>query len=164
MNKSIKENAGQHFDGNSRIMHEEEGVVRCEVELAESKSEDKINAAIENSEIGLFTEPEKKKNKSASHVSEGVRYQENINSEEAEAINDQVNHYITTRSSFNLAQYFNEVGQGDYRSSMLGPPNEYENGTLNPESLGTHSKGHQPRLSLPQIGSPHTSLKMSSQQ
>ena len=162
MNKSIKENTDQHFDGNSRILHEEEGVIRCEVGLAESKSEEKINAAIESSEIGLFSELEKKK--SASHLSEGKRYHENINSEEAEVINDQVNNYITTRSSFNLAQYFNEVGQGDYRSSMLGPPNDYENGTMNPESLGTHSKGHQPRFSLPQIGSPHTSLKMSSQQ
>ena len=58
MNKSIKENEGQHFDGNSRILPEEVGVVRCEVELAESKSEEKINAAIESSEVGLFSELE----------------------------------------------------------------------------------------------------------
>lgn len=74
-----------------------------------------------------------------------------------------VNHYITNRSSFNLAQYFNEVGHGDYRSSMQGLPNDYENGTLNPESAASHSKGHQPRLSLPQLGSPQASLHISSQ-
>ena len=82
-------------------------------------------------------------------------------SEEAEAVNDQVNHYITNRSSFNLAQYFNEAGQGDIRSSMLGPQNDNEHGTQNHESIGTASKENQLRLSLPQLGSPLKSLNIS---